>query len=73
MIWFSVDALLGHSDEVKNVKTAIESAHQDTVTKLQRETKQLKHINQDLQTKYQTKQQDYRDKVQMCIETIYLF
>lgn len=52
------------------MKEAIESAHQDTVLKLQREIKQLKHINQDLQQKYQAKQQDYKDKVgddsQLC-------
>lgn len=54
---------LGHAHEVKGVKSAIESAHHDTVTRFQREIKQLKTINQDLQQKYQTKQQDYKDKV----------
>ena len=45
------------------MKSAIESAHHDTVTRFQREIKQLKSINQDLQQKYQAKQQDYKDKV----------
>ena len=57
-------SFVAHTEEVKGVKEAIESAHQDTVFKLQKELKQLKHLNSDLQSKYQTKQQDYRAKVQ---------
>jgi len=53
----------GHSGEVTEIKVAIESAHQETVSKLQKENKQLKNLNQELQQKYQTKYQDYRDKV----------
>jgi len=55
--------IVGHAKQVQQVKGAIEGAHQDTVTMLQRELKELKKINQELQQKYQVKQQECKERV----------
>lgn len=56
---------------MKAIKSAIENAHQGTVSRLQQEVKQLKDINADLQEKYRQKHVDYKEKVsQMASENV---
>lgn len=63
---------IDHAKEVTVVKSAIESAHADTVTRLQKEVRQLQKLNQDLQQKYQQKHLECKEKVVLCHLLLYV-